>query len=158
MTKMMYFAGINNGPDGTIQVEPTSYDYDAPISEAGDLTEVYFAMKNVIGKYLPIPNMSVQKTVPKGDYGKVTMNHVTDAFFLRNTPLLHRMNISDYPKTFEQLDQENGFVLYEHVINNNYRDPSLLQVTGKFGNTCYSKSPVKAPLIIFMHIMFTCKP
>ena len=36
----MYFAGINNGPDGTIQVEPTSYDYDAPISEAGDLTEV----------------------------------------------------------------------------------------------------------------------
>ena len=132
----MYFAGINNGPKGTIQVEPTSYDYDAPISEAGDLTEVYFAMKKVIGKYLPIPNISVQKTVPKGDYGKVTMNHVTDAFFLRNTPLLNRMNISHYPKTFEQLDQENGLVLYEHVINNNYRDPSLLQVTGKLGTVC----------------------
>ena len=143
----MYFAGINNGPDGTIQVEPTSYDYDAPISEAGDLTEVYFAMKKVIGKYLPIPIMSVQKTVPKGDYGKVTMNHVTDAFFLRNTPLLHRMNISDYPKTFEQLDQENGLVLYEHVINYNYRDPSLLQVTGKLENARYSERPLQITMI-----------
>ena len=152
----MCFAGINNGPDGTIQVEPTSYDYDAPISEAGDLTEVYFAMKNVIGKYLPIPNISVPKTVPKGDYGKVTMNHVTDAFFLRNTPLLHRMNISDYPKTFEQLDQENGLVLYEHVISNNYRDPSLLQVKGKLGYSCYSKRSII--YLTFMYIIFIYKP
>ena len=38
-----------------LQVEPTSYDYDAPISEAGDLTEKYFAFKNVIAKYLSLP-------------------------------------------------------------------------------------------------------
>lgn len=30
--------------------QPTSYDYDAPLSEAGDLTEKYFAVKNVIKK------------------------------------------------------------------------------------------------------------
>ena len=46
--------------------EPTSYDYDAPISEAGDLTDKYFAFKKVIGKYLPIPDISVQDHVPKG--------------------------------------------------------------------------------------------
>lgn len=29
--------------------QPTSYDYDAPLSEAGDLTEKYFALREVIG-------------------------------------------------------------------------------------------------------------
>jgi len=29
--------------------QPTSYDYDAPLSEAGDLTEKYFALRQVIG-------------------------------------------------------------------------------------------------------------
>ena len=90
-------------------------------------------MKNVIEKYLPIPNISVKDTVPKGDYGVVEMYHVTDIFYLKDTPLLRKwdeMNSSDFPMTFEQLDQENGFVLYEHVITERYRDPSLLTVTG----------------------------
>lgn len=29
--------------------QPTSYDYDAPLSEAGDLTEKYFTLRKVIG-------------------------------------------------------------------------------------------------------------
>lgn len=28
--------------------QPTSYDYDAPLTEAGDLTEKYFAIREVI--------------------------------------------------------------------------------------------------------------
>lgn len=28
--------------------QPTSYDYDAPLTEAGDLTEKYFAIRDVI--------------------------------------------------------------------------------------------------------------
>ena len=31
-------------------VEPTSYDYDAPISEAGDVTIKYLAIRDVISK------------------------------------------------------------------------------------------------------------
>ena len=91
-------------------------------------------MKSVIAKYLPIPNIQVETTVPKGDYGQVDMSHAIDVFSLKNTPILNKLNkmeISNYPMTFEQLDQENGFMLYEHVIRNNYRDPSELLVTGK---------------------------
>ena len=88
-------------------------------------------MKKVISKYLPIPNIQVNKTVPKGDYGDVNMTYVADIFSLRYLPLLKQAgNDSQFPMTFEQLDQENGFMLYEHVIDNMYRDPSLLQVTG----------------------------
>lgn len=32
------------------QAQPTSYDYDAPLTEAGDLTEKYFAVRDVIRK------------------------------------------------------------------------------------------------------------
>lgn len=32
------------------QAQPTSYDYDAPLSEAGDLTQKYFAVRDVIQK------------------------------------------------------------------------------------------------------------
>ena len=102
------------------------------ISEAGDLTAKYFAMKSVIAKYLPIPNIQVETTVPKGNYGSVEMSHAIDLFSLKNTPILRKLNkmeISNYPMTFEQLDQENGFMLYEHVISNSYRDPSELEVT-----------------------------
>ena len=127
--------GVNNNKKApnAVNAEPTSYDYDALISEAGDLTEKYFAMKNVIEKYLPIPNITVEETVPKGDYGLVEMYHVIDIFSLIDTPLLVKLNdinSTDYPLTFEQLDQENGFVLYEHIITEIYRDPSLLTVTG----------------------------
>ena len=46
--------GFDNGANiPPFQVEPTSYDYDAPISEAGDLTEKYFAFQKIIHKYLP---------------------------------------------------------------------------------------------------------
>lgn len=33
--------------------QPTSYDYDAPLTEAGDLTEKYFAIRDVIKMVRP---------------------------------------------------------------------------------------------------------
>ena len=124
---------MNNNKDYTdaIKVEPTSYDYDAPISEAGDLTEKYFMIKDVISKYLPLPNITVEATVPKGDYGSVEMKPVISLFNLKGSSIFKKLNEADYPMTFEQLDQENGFVLYEHTMIENFRDPCLLSVTGK---------------------------
>lgn len=37
------------GANMPYSAQPTSYDYDAPLSEAGDLTEKYFAIREVIG-------------------------------------------------------------------------------------------------------------
>jgi beta-galactosidase len=57
-------------------VQPTSYDYDAPISEAGDTTEKYFAIRNAISKYLPLPQIPVPANSSKIAYGQVQMNYV----------------------------------------------------------------------------------
>ena len=47
-THFGFIAGSNEG--NGIEPVPTSYDYDAPISEAGDLTQKFFDIKNVIKK------------------------------------------------------------------------------------------------------------
>lgn len=39
--------------------QPTSYDYDAPLSEAGDLTEKYFALREVIGM-VSVPRLCLE--------------------------------------------------------------------------------------------------
>ena len=113
-------------------------------------------MKKVIAKYLPIPNIPVQTTVPKGNYGYVNMVHVVDLFTIKNTPLLkslNQMNISENPMTFEQMNQENGFVLYEHVISQKYRDPSLLTVTGKLPS---NEINCIIHIVILVSYLFTC--
>ncbi|MEQ2170572.1 hypothetical protein GOODEAATRI_001665, partial [Goodea atripinnis] len=44
------YATVDFGPgaNSPYAAQPTSYDYDAPLSEAGDLTEKYFAIRDVI--------------------------------------------------------------------------------------------------------------
>uniref|UniRef100_A0A672LE05 Beta-galactosidase n=1 Tax=Sinocyclocheilus grahami TaxID=75366 RepID=A0A672LE05_SINGR len=48
----MFIGGTNfgywNGANSPYGPQPTSYDYDAPLTEAGDLTEKYFAIREVI--------------------------------------------------------------------------------------------------------------
>ena len=43
-----FMAGANYGKD--FQPQITSYDYDAPLNEAGDLTPKYHAIRSLIGE------------------------------------------------------------------------------------------------------------
>lgn len=49
--------GLTNGANDKGRYLPivTSYDYDAPLDERGDPTEKYFAFRDVIAKYAPVP-------------------------------------------------------------------------------------------------------
>ena len=50
--KLAFFLHLKSGALPSNGYTPciTSYDYDAPLNEAGDPTEKYFAMRNVISK------------------------------------------------------------------------------------------------------------
>ncbi len=50
--------GTTNGANdkGRYMAIATSYDYDAPLDEAGNPTEKYFAFRDVIAKYAPVPD------------------------------------------------------------------------------------------------------
>ena len=50
--------GFTNGANhkGTYQSHVTSYDYDAPLDEAGWPTEKFFAFRDVIARHMPVPD------------------------------------------------------------------------------------------------------
>ena len=39
---------------GDFQPQPTTYDYDAPLTEAGDLTAKYWAIRDVVKKVFSV--------------------------------------------------------------------------------------------------------
>jgi beta-galactosidase len=49
--------GFTNGANdkGVFQPTVTSYDYDAPLSESGEVTEKYRAFREVLARYAPVP-------------------------------------------------------------------------------------------------------
>ncbi|XP_034544344.1 beta-galactosidase [Notolabrus celidotus] len=112
----MFIGGTNfgywNGANGPYAPQPTSYDYDAPLSEAGDLTEKYFAIRDVIRMYRKIPEGPIPPTTPKFAYGTIVMKQlqtVSDA--------LEQLSFSGpvksmFPQTFIELNQAFGYILY----------------------------------------------
>ncbi|VDL83671.1 unnamed protein product [Nippostrongylus brasiliensis] len=89
----------------------TSYDYFAPISEAGDVTPKYLAIRSWV-KSIPdwsTPPLDVPKNNPKTAYGEVRLVPTGD---FSDVPHNSDCIVSKTPKTFEKLGQPFGFVLY----------------------------------------------
>ncbi|KAI4501636.1 hypothetical protein M0802_003513 [Mischocyttarus mexicanus] len=135
----MFYGGTNfgftsgaNGDTKTFSPQLTSYDYDAPLTEAGDPTNKYFQIRNVISKYLPLPNISIPTVSPKGDYGPVLLEPVLELFEpssreLFGSPVLYSSEL----QTFEQLGLPHWLVLYETSIPSKYTEVMVLNGTIK---------------------------
>jgi len=117
----MFFGGTNfgfgagaNDPDDYKSV-PTSYDYSAPLSEAGDMTEKYWAIRDTVSKYLPLPDMPVPSNSTKEAYGEVILTyqgHFLGTVYGEISPVV----ISESPLTFEELSTFNGIVAYTTTV------------------------------------------
>lgn len=123
-TSFGFGAGSNLG--SKFQACPTSYDYDAPLSEAGDPTEKYWILRNITQKYLPLPPGEVPPPSPKYSYGKVNLTALGTV--LQMNSLLKSVN-GTWPLTFEELSVPNGLVVYETVIPFRIADPAHLSIS-----------------------------
>lgn len=113
-TNFGFTSGANNGGPGGYQPDLTSYDYDAPVNESGDPTSKYFALREVIGEYLPLPDMTLPVVQPKSDFGQVAMRPIADLLSTCGRAALgNKLEQTDMPMSFEALNQNSGFVLYE---------------------------------------------
>ncbi|KMQ85919.1 beta-galactosidase-like isoform x1 protein [Lasius niger] len=128
-TNFAFTSGANGGVDA-YSPQITSYDYDAPLTEAGDPTDKYFAIRDVIGQYLPLPNMSLPTASPKGNYGPVLLEPVLKLLDDRSSFVVSWAT-SDKPETFEHLSVNQGFVLYETDLLPSIHDPVILRATTK---------------------------
>lgn len=130
-TNFGFTAGANDNGPGMYLADITSYDYDAPMTEAGDPTSKYQALRRIIGRYLPLPNIPVPSPVPKKSYGSVRL---TSCCNLLSPEARQRLATgfvqSAKPQSFEALNQYSGLVLYETQLPSFKRDPSILSVPG----------------------------
>ncbi|XP_048455249.1 beta-galactosidase-1-like protein [Rhincodon typus] len=114
----MFEGGTNfgywNGADYNIKYRPitTSYDYNAPLSEAGDPTQKFYALRDVISKFRAVPLGPVPPPTVKFAYGAVPMTKFGALLDFLNVLSPGGAVNSTYPLTFEQMQQYYGFMLY----------------------------------------------
>ncbi|KAA0722046.1 Beta-galactosidase [Triplophysa tibetana] len=87
------YATVDFGPGANTAYapQPTSYDYDAPLTEAGDLTEKYFTIRDVI---------------------KMSLTVVESLDILSMSGPVKTV----YPLTFIDMNQAFGFMLYQTML------------------------------------------
>lgn len=124
----------------------TSYDYDALLTEAGDLTEKYHLVKDILKKYehkikkhKNHKYFSVKES-KKINYGEVEFTEY--GTFKENLDLISKHYTSPYPLTMEELDQDYGFILYKTTIKGKLealklnlqevRDRALIYLNGEY--------------------------
>lgn len=124
----------------------TSYDYDALLTEAGDLTEKYHLVKDILKRYehkikkhKNHKYFSVKES-KKMNYGDVEFTEY--GTFKENLDLISKHYTSPYPLTMEELDQDYGFILYKTTIKGKLealklnlqevRDRALIYLNGEY--------------------------
>jgi len=152
--------GFTNGANdkGVYRPIATSYDYDAPLDEAGRPTEKFHAFRSVIERYAPVPPLpasmqpggsgvlsgSVASAVglearptPAADVA-VRLDRVAPLRSL--LPALTDWSTHDEPPTFDALGAASGFVLYRTevelpdggvlTVGTELRDRAIVSVDG----------------------------
>lgn len=113
-TNFGFTSGANYDKRHDIQPDLTSYDYDAPISEAGWVTPKYDSIRTVIKKYVDYDVPEAPQPLPLIEIPSIKLDKVADLLAVAETQEAVQ-GLS--PMTFEQLNQGNGYVLYRRHFN-----------------------------------------
>jgi beta-galactosidase len=112
-TSWGFMSGANF--DGSYQPDISSYDYDAPIDEAGRPTRKFSLIRDVVAKYSPrgtrLPGLPAP--LPMIEIPRVELREAAVLDGLLGKPV-H----SDQPLPMEALGQNYGFVLYRTQVAN----------------------------------------
>ncbi|KAM3875011.1 beta-galactosidase-1-like protein 2 [Diretmus argenteus] len=136
------FGFMNGAMDlGTYKPQVTSYDYDAPLSEAGDCTTKYQLLRNLFSQYHSEPLPEVPSLQERTVYQPVVIQQHLSLW--DSLPLADKPYNSERPLNMENLPVNNnsgqsyGYTLYETSIThhggtlnskNNIRDRALVFV------------------------------
>lgn len=113
-TNFGFMNGSNYGTHLTPDV--TSYDYDAVLTEDGQLTEKYHKLKKVITEHIQ-KEPEVEPTVPveRRAYGKIPVSQKVDLFHA--LPKLDAPIETVAPRSMEQAGQGYGYMLYSTILD-----------------------------------------
>ena len=101
----------------------TSYDYDAMLTECGDITPKYMAVREVIKKHIGEDLPEIPANREKKAYGKFKLTE-SEGFFSALSELATPVH-ADVPRCMEKYGNGYGFIAYRTVLNRDYEDVVL---------------------------------
>ena len=111
-TNFGFTAGANDGGSG-FEPDITSYDYDAPINEAGVPTTKCLELKSMLQKFYAEKLPDYPSPLPVIDIPEIKFEFQASVW--DNLP---KPNISERPVNMENLDQYSGYILYRTTLPN----------------------------------------
>ncbi|QTE38418.1 beta-galactosidase [Mucilaginibacter gossypii] len=136
-TNFGFTSGANYDKEHQIQPDITSYDYDAPISEAGWITPKFTAIRNLMKKYAAYAIPEVPAQIPVIRIPAIKLTKTADLLEMAKA---QQAVESDTPQTFEALNQGYGYVLYSRKFTQpvsgtlnleGLRDYAIIYVNGE---------------------------
>ncbi|KAF8011578.1 hypothetical protein BT93_J2001 [Corymbia citriodora subsp. variegata] len=113
-TNFGFYNGANTGgSESEYKPDLTSYDYDAPIKESGDVDNPkYKAIRKVVEQYSTVPLPSVPDNNARTSYGRIQLHRT--CFLFDSLNVLGRQDVvqSENPLSMEVVGQMFGFLLY----------------------------------------------
>lgn len=132
-----FMNGANYKDTSPYEPQISSYDYDAPLDEAGNATDKFMKFRAVIAKNLPagVTLPAVPKAKPTMQIAEIKLQSSVSIF-----DLLPKAVQNSTPLTFEDLGQDYGYVLYRSKIKGgktgtlkikDLRDYGVIYINGK---------------------------
>lgn len=136
-----FMNGANFNDRNPYEPQISSYDYDAPLDEAGNATEKFMLFRKAIQHNLPagtvLPYVPTKKKA-------ISINNIQFIAAASVPDILPKAVRSKTPLTFEALRQPYGYVLYRSTINahqkavlkiKGLRDYAVVMLNGKLAGT-----------------------
>ncbi len=155
--------GFTNGANYDDFYAPTitSYDYNAPLSEAGDRTELYYKIREMFRTtYGEVPELTATET-PKCAYGKLVLTE--KAYLFENLDNISKPINTRAPLFMESHGQDFGYIVYRTTVKgpqNDWRleadachdraqvfvDGKQIAVFERWDKGTYAKADIRLPL------------
>lgn len=116
----MFIGGTNfgfmNGSNyyDVLTPDVTSYDYDAVLSECGDITPKYLEFQKIISNYVELPKVELTTKIIKKAYGELRVKDKVGLFEAMND--ISEPIPSTFPKSMERVGQSYGYILYRSTL------------------------------------------
>ena len=109
--------GFMNGSNYYDELTPdvTSYDYDAVLTEDGQITEKYRRYQEVISKYIELPKVEFTTKIVRKAYGELKVQEKVSLFSVLEDLSTPVENVT--PQSMERLGQNYGYILYHTNLN-----------------------------------------
>lgn len=116
-----FMNGANCYDTSFFQPQISSYDYDAPLDEAGNATDKFMKFRSVIQKHTASPLPDVPAAKKSIAIPSIQLKESADLFSILPKPVMKKNALS-----FEQLNQAYGYVLYRTKLKN--AKPGMLKI------------------------------